>query len=147
MEVILKDDLKGLGYKFDIVKVRDGYARNWLIPKGLAIVANESNRKVRDENLRQAGRKLQKFLDDAQAIANKLTDLTVTIRMRVGENGRIFGAVTNVQIAEALKEKGVEIDRRRITTKEDIKTVGVFTAEADLHRDVKAVFNVEVVAE
>jgi large subunit ribosomal protein L9 len=147
MEIILKSDIKGLGYKYDVVKVKDGYGRNYLIPQGLAVVANTTNRKERDENVRQAAFKQEKIKNDALAIADKLKDLTIKVGAKVGENGRIFGAVTTLQVADSLKDKGFDIDRRKIAIKGDIKMVGNYTAEIDLHREVKIDLQLEVVGE
>jgi large subunit ribosomal protein L9 len=147
MEIILKSDIKGLGYKYDVIKVKDGYGRNFLIPQGLAVVANNPNRKERDENVRQAAFKQDKIKNDATEMADKLKDLTLKVGAKVGENGRIFGAVTTLQVADVLKDKGFDIDRRKISLKGEIKTIGTYTAEIDLHRDVKVELNVEVVGE
>ncbi len=147
MEIILKADIKGLGYKYDVIKVKDGYGRNFLIPQGLAVVANNPNRKERDENVRQAAFKQEKIKNDAVSMADKLKDLTLKVGAKVGENGRIFGAVTTLQVADVLKDKGFDIDRRKIALKGEIKTIGTYTAEIDLHRDVKVDVSVEVVGE
>ncbi len=147
MEIILKEDVKGLGYKYDVVKVKDGYGRNFLIPQGLAIVANNSNRKERDENVRQAAFKQEKLKNDALSTAGKLKDLTIQVAAKVGENGRIFGSITTHQVADVLKDKGFDIDRRKISLKGEIKSIGTYSAEVDLHREVKAEVSLEVIAE
>lgn len=147
MEVILKQDVKGLGYKYDVVKVKPGYGRNYLIPQGIATIANKSTIKERNENVKQATFKQEKLKNDAQALANNLTNLTLKLGAKVGESGRIFGAITTLQVADALKEKGFDVDRRRLEIKADIKEVGTYTVEADLHREVKAEFSIEVAAE
>lgn len=147
MEVILKQDVKGLGYKYDVVKVKPGYGRNYLIPQGIATIANKSTIKERNENVKQATFKQEKLKNDAQALANNLTSLTLKLGAKVGESGRIFGAITTLQVADALKEKGFDVDRRRLEIKADIKEVGTYTVEADLHREVKAEFSIEVIAE
>ncbi len=147
MEVILKADVKNLGYKDDIVKVRDGYGRNYLIPNKLAIIANESNRKVLAEDLRQRAHKLAKLLADAQALAEKLETMQVTVAVKANENGALFGTVTTAELADALAKAGIEIDRKVITIKDAPKEVGTYEAEARLHRDVKATIHYEVVAE
>jgi large subunit ribosomal protein L9 len=147
MEIILKEDVKGLGYKYDVVKVKDGYGRNFLIPQGLAIVANNSNRKERDENVRQAAFKQEKLKNDALSTAGKLKDLTIQVSAKVGENGRIFGSITTHQVADVLKDKGFDIDRRKISLKGEIKSIGTYSAEVDLHREVKAEVSLEVIAE
>ena len=145
MDVILKDDIKGLGYKDDIVSVKPGYGRNYLIPQGLAIIASRSNKKMAEENARQASHKAEKIKGDAQAIADKMGDLTLEIPAKAGESGKIFGAVTNLQVADALKDKGFEIDRRKIDFNQDIKSLGEYTAEIDLHKEVKKEITIKVV--
>ncbi|WPP52072.1 50S ribosomal protein L9 [Catalinimonas niigatensis] len=145
MNVILKDDIKGLGYKNDIVAVKAGYGRNYLIPQGLAVIASSSNLKMAQENVRQASHKAEKLKSDAQAIAAKMGELTLEIPAKAGESGKIFGAVTTLQVAEALKEKGFDIDRRKISFNQDIKNLGDYTAEIDLHKDVKHEIAIKVV--
>jgi len=147
MEVILKLDIPGLGYKYDTVNVKPGYGRNFLIPQGQAILANKSNRKMIDENIRQAAHKAEKMKNDAQELANGLEALTIKIGTKAGENGKIFGAVTSNQVAEIFKTNGFDVDRRRISFKSEIKTIGEYEATIDLHREVKAVVNFSVVAE
>ncbi len=147
MEVILKLDIPGIGYKYDTVSVKPGYGRNFLIPQGQAILANKSNRKMIDENIRQAAHKAEKMKNDAQELANGLEALTIKIGTKAGENGKIFGAVTSNQVAEIFKTNGFDVDRRRISFKGEIKTVGEYEAAVDLHREVKAVINFSVVAE
>ena len=147
MDIILKQDIKGLGYKYDVVKVKNGYGRNYLIPEGLAAVANKSTLKERDENVKQATFKQEKLKNDATALANGLNELTLSLGAKVGEKGRIFGAITTLQVADALKAKGFDVDRRRIEIKADIKEVGTYSVEVDLNREVKAEFKIVVVAE
>ncbi len=147
MEVILKLDIPGLGYKYDTVSVKPGYGRNFLIPQGQAILANKSNRKMIDENIRQAAHKAEKMKNDAQELANGLEALAIKIGTKAGENGKIFGAVTSNQLTEIFKTNGFDVDRRRISFKGEIKTVGEYEATVDLHREVKAVINFSVVAE
>lgn len=146
MEVILKEDVKGLGYKNDIVNVKPGYGRNFLIPRGVAIIANQSNKKVVSENIKQASHKAEKLKKDAQEIADKISKLSLKIPAKVGESGKIFGAVTALQVADALKDKGLEIDRKKITFKTDVKEVGDYTAHVDLHKEVKTEVKFSVVA-
>jgi large subunit ribosomal protein L9 len=145
MEIILKDDVKGLGYKDDIVTVKPGYGRNYLIPQGLAVIASPSNKKMAEENARQASHKAEKVKNDAQAIADKMGDLTLEIPAKAGESGKIFGAVTTLQVADSLKERGFEVDRRKIYFNEDIKNLGEYTAEIDLHKEVKKEITIKVV--
>ena len=147
MNIILKEDVRGLGYKNDLVKVKPGYGRNFLIPKGLAVIANESNVKMRNEDVRQAQHKQERIRQEAQATAEKLNGVELTIGAKACESGKIFGSVTNLQIADALAAKGITVDRRRISFKTDIKHIGSYEAEIDLHREVKAVIKFEVVSE
>jgi large subunit ribosomal protein L9 len=137
MEVILKQDINGLGYKNDTVTVKPGYGRNYLIPQGFAIIANNSNSKKIAENIRQAAHKAAKLKKDAEEVASKIGDLTLNIKAKAGESGKIFGAVTTVQIADALKEKGFDIDRKKIAISGDIKQLGEYKANIDLHKEVK----------
>ena len=147
MEVILKQDVAGLGYKNDIVKVKAGYGNNYLIPNGIALIATESNKKVVQENIRQASHKAAKIKQDAEALAQKIGDLTVEIGTKAGESGRIFGAVTANQISDALKAKGFSVDRKKIVLKENPKQLGTYNVSLDLHKEVKHDIKVNVVAE
>lgn len=147
MEVILKDDVKGLGYKNDIVEVKPGYGRNYLIPQGLAVIADKSSRKVVAENIRQAAHKAEKFKNDAQELANSIGDITLELPAKVGETGKIFGSVTTLQLSDALKAKGFDVDRKRISFDQDVKTAGEYTATINLHKEVKHQVRFNVVAE
>ncbi len=147
MEIILKQDVAGLGYKNDTVKVRPGYGRNFLIPSGVAIIANDSNKRMIAENIRQAAHKASKLKQDAEALAAKIGDLTVEIGTKAGESGKIFGAVTAVQVSDFLKTKGFDVDRKKIHFKEQPKQIGTYTVTLDLHKEVKHTINVNVVAE
>lgn len=147
MEVILKDDVKHLGYKNDIVTVKPGYGRNYLIPQGLAVLADKTNKKVLAENMRQAAHKVEKIKNDAQELANNIGDITLEIPTKVGETGKIFGSVTTNQIAEALKAKGHDVDRKRISFDQEVKTAGEYTATLNLHKEVKHQIRFNVVAE
>ena len=146
MEIILKEDIAGLGYKNDIVKVKDGYGRNYLIPQGKAVIATESAKKVLAENERQRAHKLAKIKADAEAQAAKLNGVKVSISAKVNEDGTIFGGVGAAQVAEALAAKGFEIDRKAIAA-ETVKAVGEYKATINLHKEVKAEVAFEVVAE
>ena len=146
MQVILVQDVANLGYKNDIVKVKDGYGRNYLIPNKLAIIANESNVKQLNENLKQQAKKLAQQLADAQALAEKLAATVINVAVKANEDGKIFGTVTTAQIAEALSAQGFEIDRKVITI-EPVKELGEATATARLHHEVKAEIKLNVVAE
>lgn len=147
MEVILKQDVQGLGYKNDVVKVKPGYGRNFLIPNGFALIANESNKKMIAENTRQAAHKAAKIKQDAESLAQKIGDLTVEIKTKAGETGKIFGAVTAIQVAEALKNRGFEIDRKKVVLKESPKQLGTYTVTLDLHKEVKHEIKVNVTGE
>lgn len=147
MEVILKQDVQGLGYKNDTVKVKAGYGRNYLIPNGVAIIANDSNKRMMNENIRQAAHKAAKLKQDAEALAQKIGELTVEIGTKAGETGKIFGAVTPFQVADALKAKGFEVDRKKILFKEQPKQLGTYTITLDLHKEVKHPITIKVVAE
>ncbi len=147
MELILKEDISGLGYKNDIVKVKDGYGRNYLIPQGLASLASESAKKVLAENMKQAAHKAEKIKKTAQALADGIGDLVIEIKAKAGESGKIFGAVTTIQFAEALKEKGFEVERRKITFKGEVKMLGEYTAVLDLHKEVKKEVAFKVIAD
>lgn len=137
MEVILKEDINGLGYKNDVVTVRAGYGRNYLIPRGLAETANQSNKKRIAEDVKQAAHKAEKVKQDAEDLAASIGEVVLQISTKAGESGKIFGAVTTLQISEALKEKGFDIDRKKITFKTPVKNLGDYEAVLDLHREVK----------
>jgi len=148
MEIILKEDISNLGHKDDIITVKDGYARNYLIPQGLAINATRSAKKMHEEILRQRAHKEEKVREEAAEIAKKLEDVSLTIGAKTSTKGKIFGSVNTIQIAEALKEKGFEIDRKNITIKEElIKEVGKYTAKIKLHKEVYVEIPFEIVAE
>lgn len=147
MEIILKQDVSGLGYKNDTVKVKPGYGRNFLIPTGVAIIANDSNKRLIAENIRQAAHKAAKLKQDAEALAAKIGEFTAEIKTKAGESGKIFGAVTAVQVAEILKSKGFEVDRKKVHFKEQPKELGTYTVTLDLHKEVKHTISVNVVAE
>ena len=147
MEVILKQDVAGLGYKNDIVKVKAGYGNNYLIPNGIALIATDSNKKLVQENIRQASHKADKIRQDAETLASKIGDLTLEIGAKAGESGKIFGAVTALQISDALKAKGFDIDRKKVVLKESPKQLGTYNATLDLHKEVKHEIKVKVVGE
>ena len=147
MEIILKEDVINLGYKDDIVKVKDGYGRNYLIPTGKAVIASESAKKVLAENLKQRAHKLAKIKADAEALATKLEGLTLTLGAKTSSTGAIFGSVNNIQVAEALEKQGFNIDRKTIVIKDAIKVVGNYTATIKLHKEVSPVINLVVVSE
>jgi len=148
MEIILKKDLKGLGYKNDIVKVKNGYGRNFLIPQGVAVLATDSNKKMQAEEIKQSSFKEQKLRAEATATAAKFADVTVKVGAKAGDSGKIFGSVTNIQLAEALKKAGYDVERKNIEMNEDaIKTLGTYSAKVRLFKEINATINFEVVAE
>jgi large subunit ribosomal protein L9 len=148
MEVILKANIEKLGAKDEIVTVKPGYARNYLIPRGYAIAATESARKVLAENLKQRAHKETKILAEAQSTAEKLAALEVKIGTKASETGKIFGSVNTIQLSEALLKAGFNIDRKSISISEEhIKMLGAYEAKVKLHKEVSAVIKFEVVAE
>lgn len=147
MDVILKQDISGLGYKNDVIKVKAGYGNNYLIPNGFALIANNSNRRLIAENVRQMAHKAEKLKQDAEALAAKVGDFVAEIKTKAGESGKIFGAVTALQIADVLKSKGFDIDRKKVILKENPKQVGTYSATLDLHKEVKHEIKVVVSAE
>jgi large subunit ribosomal protein L9 len=147
MEIILKEDVMGLGYKNDIVTVKDGYGRNYLIPTGKAVIASASAKKIVAENLKQRAHKLAKIKEDAQALADKLAQIeALVIPMKVSATGVIYGSVNSLQISDKLKEKGFDIDRRIILVN-DIKQIGSYKATVKLHKEVSVEIPFEVVAD
>ncbi|WP_026996022.1 50S ribosomal protein L9 [Flectobacillus major] len=147
MEIILKTDIAGLGYKNDVVTVKPGYGRNYLIPQGFAVMATPSNKKILAENIKQIAHKVEKIKLDAQTLSDSIGDLTLDIAAKVGESGKIFGRVTSIQISEALKEKGFDVDRKKISLDSEVKFVGEYTATLDLHKDVKHKVKFNVIAD
>ena len=147
MEVILKEDILTLGYKDDVVNVKKGYARNFLIPQGKAVIATESAKKVLAENQRQRAHKIAQIKAESEALAAKMEGVTLTIGAKTSSTGTIFGSVTNIQIAEALLEKGFEVDRKIIIIKDQVKEVGNYIAVAKLHKEVSVEIPFEVVSE
>ena len=148
MEVILKQDVEHLGFANDMVKVREGYARNFLLPRGLAVSATESEKKQLTETLKQRAHKLAKIKTEAEKIAEGLIDKVLRIGAKAGENGKIFGSVNTIQIADAIRALGFEVDRKNIKLKGDaIKSLGKYEAEVVFHRDVIRTIPFEVVEE
>jgi large subunit ribosomal protein L9 len=147
MNIILKDDIGGLGFKNDLVKVKAGYARNYLIPNGLAIVANQSNVKMRDEDVRQAVHKQESLISAATKIKEGVEKLSLKFEAKVGDTGKIYGSISTANIAAALKEKGYAIDKKRISIHSQVKELGEYAADIALHREVTASVPFEVVAE
>ncbi|MCU4155712.1 50S ribosomal protein L9 [Carboxylicivirga sp. A043] len=147
MEIILREDIQNLGHKNDIVTVKNGYGRNYLIPQGLAILATPSAKKVHAENLRQRAHKEEKIKNEALEVAKTLEGKSFTIGAKASSTGKIFGSVNTIQIAEALTKEGFNVERKNISMKEDAKELGTFNATVKLHREVKVDISIEVVAE
>lgn len=148
MNVILKQDMPNLGHKDDIVLVKDGYARNYLIPKGYAINATAQNKKVHEEILRQRAHKEEQLKEAAQQMSEELKKVSLTIGAKTSTKGKIFGSVNTIQIAEALTEKGFNVERKNISIKDDlIKEVGSYSATVKLHKEVLVDIPFEIVSE
>ena len=148
MQIILKEDVANLGHKNDIVEVKPGYGRNYLIPKKFGILATPTARKVHAENMRQRAHKEEKIRGDAASIAAQLEGKKLTIGAKTSSTGKIFGSVNNIQIAEALEKEGFSIDRKNIVIKEDhVKEIGTYSASVKLHRDIKVSIEFDVVSE
>lgn len=147
MDLILKEDVANLGYKDDIVSVKRGYGRNYLIPSGKAVIATESARKVLAENLKQRAHKLAQIKADAEALAQKIDGVNITIATKTSATGTIFGSVNQVMVADELAKLGFEVDRKSIIIKEAIKEIGDYQAVARLHKEVSATINLHVIKE
>lgn len=147
MQIILKEDVRGLGYKDDVVEVKPGYGRNYLIPQGKAVIANSSNLRQLEENKRQQAHKIAKIKADAEALAAQLEGVALTIGAKAAANGAIFGSVNSIQIADALEALGHKIDRKIIEIKDTVKEVGKYNAKLHLHKEVTVEIPFEVVAE
>ena len=148
MEVILKQDLENLGYKDDVVKVKPGYGRNFLLPKGYAILASVSAKKVHSENQKQKAHKEAKLMEGIKKIADAVKKATIKVGAKVGENGKIFGSIGNVQVADAIKKLGHSVERKNISIKnEPIKSVGKYQAEIRFHKNIVETIEFEVVGE
>ena len=148
MEIILKQDIANLGSKDDIVTVKNGYARNFLIPRGMATNATEVAKKIHAENIKQRAHKEAKVRDEAQVVAEKMKGLKLTIGAKTSSKGKIFGSVNTIQIAEALAAQGYNIDRKNIFIKEDlIKEIGNYTAKIKLHKEVSVEIAFEIISE
>jgi len=147
MEVILKEDIANLGKIGEVVRVRDGFARNYLLPRGLVLVANKKNLKAFEHQKKVVADRKQKVMRDAQAVGEQLTGVSLTIAMRSGEEGRLFGSVTNMQIEKALKAKGLNVDRRKIHLDEPIKNLGDYEIPIRLAADITVPLKLSVVPE
>lgn len=146
MEIILKQDVKNLGYADDVVKVKNGYGLNFLIPKGLGILASETNKKIHTETMKQRAYKLGQIKAQADKVASSLESITLTIPAKAGENGKLFGSVTSQQLVDVLKKMGYHVDKKQIHMADDhIKSLGSYSADLQLHRDVKVKLNFDVV--
>ena len=148
MEIILKKDVESVGYRDDVVTVKDGYGRNFLIPQGYAILATEAAKKMHSETLKQRSHKQTKLQEEAEAIATKLEGAKIVVAAKVGEKGKIFGSVSSVQVSEALKKAGFDIERKSISIKnEPVKEVGTYEADIILFKNVKRTISFEVAGE
>lgn len=146
MEIILKQYVKGLGEKNDLVTVKDGYGRNFLIPQGVAVLATKSAKKQLEENMRQAAHRQEHIRQEAEKVAEQLGSLKIEIVTLAGVDGKLFGSVTPLMVENKLSELGFSIDRRRLNFESDIKETGSYTATLDIHKEVKATINIDVVA-
>ncbi|MCO5233475.1 MAG: 50S ribosomal protein L9 [Chitinophagales bacterium] len=148
MEIILLQDVENLGLKYDLVKVKPGYGRNFLIPKGLAKIANASNKKHLEEIKRQQVNKIAKQLEDYKALAEKIAGTKFSIGAKAGTTGKLFGSVTNVQLADAIKsELGIDVERKKIIIPNEIKDLGTYKATLHIFKEINADFEFEVIAE
>ena len=147
MKVILKEDVKHVGKMGQIVDVADGYARNYLIPKGLVTKASTKNIKFLEHEKRIIQEKSKKIRNSAQDLASRISSLTISIKAKAGEEGKLFGSITTMDVAEALQKEGVEIDKKKISLEEPIKRLGSYTVNIKLHSDVSAPLNIQIVEE
>ena len=148
MEIILKEDMKGLGYENDVITVKNGYARNFLIPKGYAIIASSMNKKILAEVLKQRAHKEQKNINSAEDLAKALEGITVKIGAKASDTGKIYGSVNDIQISAAVKEQfNFDVDRKKIELDANVKEIGTYTATISLFKDIKTIINFEVFAE
>ena len=147
MEIILKEDILNLGFKDEIITVKNGYGRNYLIPQGKAVIASESAKKVLAENLKQRAHKLEKIKQDAIELAAKLDGVSLTIGAKTSSTGKVFGSVNNIQVAESLEKAGFSVDRKLIHIKEAIKEIGNYKAILKLHKEVTVEIPLEIISE
>ncbi len=147
MEIILKQYIANLGHKDDIVEVKNGYGRNYLIPQGQAILATKAAKKIHSENLKQRAHKEEKIKAEAMTLAETIKTVEITIGAKTSTTGKIFGSVNTIQIADILKTKGIEVERKKISIKESVKEVGKYTAVIKLHREVEVELPFEVISE
>lgn len=146
MEIILKNNIKGLGFKNDVIDVKPGFGRNYLIPQGFAILATTTNKKILAENLKQAAHKANKLKEDAETIAKGVEGLNIDVAAKIGDSGKIFGAITTLMVSDLLKEKGFTVDRKQISFPVQPKEAGEFKAELALHKEVSAEVTFTVVS-
>lgn len=147
MKVILKEEVKNMGNMGQIVEVADGYARNYLVPKGLAVEANTKNIKSLEHQKRVIQEKSKKIRNQAQELSNKITAMSLVIKAKAGEEGKLFGSVTTMDIAESLKNEGMEIDKKKISLDEPIKRLGSYTVNIKVHSEVTTQINLQVIEE
>lgn len=147
MKVILKEDVKNLGVAGSIVNVADGFARNYLIPRNLAMEANTRNLKVLEQERKKIEEAARKAKESAKEIANRLSSITVQIQAKAGEEGKLFGSITNADISEALKKEGFDVERKKIILEEPIKRIGSYTVNVKVHQDIIVPVNINVVSE
>lgn len=147
MKVILKEDVKNLGVAGSVVNVADGFARNFLIPRNLAVEASTKNIKALEQARKKIEDEVRKVKDRAQELSNKLSSLTIQIQAKAGEEGKLFGSITNADISEALKREGYDIDRKKIVLEEPIKRLGTYTVQVKVYQDIVATVNINVIAE
>ncbi len=148
MDIILLKDVDNLGYKYDIVTVKNGFGRNYLIPQKMAVIANVDNRAKRDEIVAKLEEEMAKRVDEFKAMAETLSGAVLKIGAKAGTSGKIFGSVTSIQLVQAIKEQlNLDVERRTITMTEEVKNLGTYSATANLHKEVEATINFEVVAE
>jgi large subunit ribosomal protein L9 len=148
MEIILLKDVESLGYKYDVIAVKNGFARNYLIPQKIAVIANGDNRTKRDEIVNKYEAEMTQRVDEFKAIADKLAGAVVKIVAKAGTSGKIFGSVTSIQLVQAIKDQlGLDVERRMVTIEEEVKTLGTYVAKANLHKEVEASINFEVIAD
>jgi large subunit ribosomal protein L9 len=148
MEIILLEDIDKLGLKFDVVNVKNGYGRNYLIPKGLAKIANPSNKKHLEEILKQRSAKIAKLTEEMKQLAAKLAESKITVGAKAGTSGKLFGSVTNIQLSDALKNQfNLDVDRKKIHIQGEIKELGTYKANVNLYKEIVAEIQFEVVAE
>lgn len=147
MKVILKEDVKNLGVAGSIVNVADGFARNYLIPRNLAMEANTKNLKVLEQERKKIEEAARKAKESATEIANRLSSITVQIQAKAGEEGKLFGSITNADISEALKKEGFDVERKKIILEEPIKRIGLYTVNVKVHQDIIVPVNINVVSE